>query len=174
VRAVSSTGEWKETRYSFDGKISTWGATKEGLFSVNGNAPQYFGDYDMEVAKNAMRSEEDLKKHPQLVRTEQIAGLRAYVLRDVHGSEGYYSPETGKTILKEIIHASPNTDTIVHLTEALKVEFRDLSEDEAQLPDLPLRFDLADDKVRTLREAGQSERADRLQQAINKFKVGQK
>ncbi|HXG64094.1 MAG TPA: hypothetical protein VNO70_03245 [Blastocatellia bacterium] len=174
VRAVNSMGEWKETRYSFDGKVSTWGAAKDGLQIISGNSRQYYGEYNPEVAKTAMRSEEVLKKHPQLTRIEEIAGLKTYILRNEYGDEAGYSPETGVTTLKEVARSGPGSDTIIHLQEALNVEFRELSENEVRLPDLPIRFDLAQQKAQALRAAGHHERADALEQGISKLKANSK
>lgn len=86
IRAVSSTGEWKETRYSFDNKVSTWGGASDGLYMVSGGFRQYFGDYDLEFTKSAMRSEEEFKTSPQFIRVENLLGLTTYVLKDDAGS----------------------------------------------------------------------------------------
>src|ERR1044072_1703793 len=83
VRWASSTGEWKETRYSFkDGKVSTWGAARDGLYRISGNSRQYFGDNNLESARSAMRSAEGLKASTGFKRTEQRVGLTTYVLKD--------------------------------------------------------------------------------------------
>ncbi|HST20386.1 MAG TPA: hypothetical protein VLR90_04680 [Blastocatellia bacterium] len=49
-----------------------------------------------------------------------------------------------------------------------------MSEDEARLPDLPIRFDVAEQKMQSFRAAGQYERAEFLEQAIKKLKGAQK
>jgi hypothetical protein len=173
VRAVDSTGEWKETRYAFDGKVSRWGAAKDGLYTISENARQFYGEFDIEVAKKPMASEEGFKKHPQLVRTEQIAGLKTYVLKDQNGIETSYSLQTGKTILKAAIYSNDDS-SLIDLVEALKIEFRELTGDEAQLPDLPVRFDIVEQKIQTLRAAGQVNHAERLQQAAYRLKANSK
>lgn len=174
VRAVSASGEWKETRYSFEGKVSTWGGAADGLYIVSGKSRQYYGESNLELARTAMRYEEGLKKHPQLVRTEVVAGLKTYVLREPNGSEGSFSPETGITTLKEAIYSEPDSDTVIHLQEALNIEFRELSQGEAELPDLPVAFDVAEKKAQSLRAAGNAERAEILLQAINRLKTTRK
>jgi hypothetical protein len=170
VRAVSSTGEWKETRYSFNGDVSTWGGANDGLYIISGNTKQYFGDHNTEFTKTAMRSEEGFLKSPQFSRIEQVAGIKAYVLRNDAGTEISYSPETGVTPLREVIRLTPGSEKDVEMLEALGVEFKDLSPDEAKLPELPIQFDFAEQKAQSLKAAGQHERAEMLTQAIHKLK----
>jgi hypothetical protein len=179
MRWVSSTGEWKETRYSFkDGKISTWGAASDGLYLISGNSRQYFGENNIEGARLAMRSAEGLKASTAFKRTEQLLGLTTYVIKDpnpVWDIEVNYAPETGATPLKHVIHAnSGDGESFVEVKEAVNLEFRDLSEDEVKLPDLPVRFEVAEQKAKDLKAAGQLERADSLLQAAGKLKTIQK
>lgn len=171
VRAVSSNGGWKETRYSFDGRVSTWGADNTGMYAVSGSAKNYYGESNSEVLRRWLPSAEDLKKSPQFARTDVIAGLKVYVLRTENGDETSYSPETGAASLKEVIAAQRGTDSILHQLEALKVEFRELSDSETQLPDLPLKYDIAEQRVKAMRDSGLSEAANSLEQAISKFKA---
>src|ERR1051325_11804992 len=51
VKYVNSFGEWKETRYSFDGRAVTWMASKDGLYIVKKDSLQYYGNYDPEMVK---------------------------------------------------------------------------------------------------------------------------
>ena len=179
VRWTSSTGEWKETRYSFkDGKVSTWGGAGDGLYLISGNSRQYFGDNNLESARVAMRSAEGFKSSPTFKRTEQLLGLTTYVLKDpnpVWDIEVNYAPETGPTSLKHVIHAnSGDGESFIEVKEAINIEFRDLSEDEVKLPDLPVRFDIAEQKAKDLKAAGQLERANSFLEAANKLKTMQK
>lgn len=173
VRAVSQTGEWKETRYSTYGKAQTWGADSSGLFTVSESSRQFYGEFQPEIAKAAMRSEEELKNSPQLVGTEEIAGLNTYALRiSGTGVEANYSPKTGMTVLKELAR-DPSTNAILYLQEAVSVEFRDLSADEIKLPDLPVKFDLINHRIETMKAAHQDDKAAALSQAMAKFRARQ-
>lgn len=174
IRAVSADGEWKETRYSFEGKVSTWGGTKEGLYLVANGVRQYYGEFKAEISRSAMRSEYELKNSPQLTRVEQIAGLKTYILKNKDGDEGGYSPETGITTLKEVAHSKDSSDTVVHSLEALSVEFRELSPNELQLEDLPIRFDIANKKVAALERSGLHDAAEALRKAINRMEASSK
>lgn len=179
IRWVSATGEWKETRYSFaDGKISTWGASGDGLYLISGNSKQYFGEYHLESAKTVLRSEEALKASAALIKTEPLAGLTTYVLKDSNPAldiETSYSPETGVIQLKRVIRAKDGSiNKLIEVKEAVNIEFRDLTEDEAKIPDLPMQFDVAEQKTKDLRAAGLQGRADALQQAKKKLQMAQR
>ncbi|MGA9773076.1 MAG: hypothetical protein WBV94_28860 [Blastocatellia bacterium] len=178
IRAVNSTGEWKETRYSFDGKVSTLGASGEGVYIITGKARQYYGKNAPDMIRNTWRSEEDLTGDQQFIRTENLAGVKTFVLKQDLGnmeSETNYALETGLTPLKTVIRAKPETGKkLLNVTEAVNIEFRELSDKEVQLPDLPVRFDLVEEKIQSLLAAGHKSQADMLQQAINKLKTGAK
>lgn len=173
VRAVSQTGEWKETRYSTYGKASTWGAQNDGLFTVNEDSRQFYGEFDPELARTAMRSEDELKNSPQLAGTEEIAGLNTYILRiNDAGLEANYSPKTGMTSLKEVLR-DRQTNAVLYLQEAVSIEFRNLSEEEIKLPQLPVRFDLVNHRIEVLQAAHQDNKATELRQSMSRFRAAQ-
>lgn len=172
-RVVSATGEWKETRRSIEGKVTTLAGTSEGLFIVNEKeqSKQLYGPSSAQGATGQTGSADMLKNHPLLVRTEELAGRKAYILKPPGGRmEMGYAPETGQTLLKEVIFSSPESDSIIFIKEAVKIEFREVSEDELKTPDLPIRFDLANEKLKALRESGRQDAADSLQRLIDKYK----
>lgn len=120
-----------------------------------------------------MRSEEELKNSPQLVGTEEIAGLNTYILRiNGAGVEANYSPKTGMTVLKEMAR-DPKTSAILYLQEAVSVEFRDLTTDEIKLPELPVKFDLVAHRIETMKAAHQDDKAAALSEAVDKFRARQ-
>jgi len=173
VRAVSQTGEWKETRYSTYGKAFTWGAQKDGLFTASEDSRQFYGEFNPEIATTAMRSEDELKNNPQFAGTEEIAGLSTYILRmNDAGLEANYSPKTGMTALKEVLRDT-KTNAVIYLQEAVSVEFRDLSVDEIKLPDLPVRFDLINHRIEVMQAAHQDNKAAALSEAVSKFRSDQ-
>lgn len=173
VRAVSQTGEWKETRYSTYGKAFTWGAENAGLFTADEGSRQFYGEFNPEIAKAAMRSEDELKNSPQFAGTEEIAGLTTYILKiNDAGLEANYSPRTGMTVLKEVLR-DPKTNAVLYLQEAVSVEFRDLSAEEIKLPELPVRFDLINHRIEVMQAAHQDTKAAALSEAISRFRKGQ-
>ncbi len=64
-----------------------------------------------------------------LVRTEEVAGLKVYVLMVGGNLEQSYSPLTGTTPLKTVIYSEPGDAVPVLVQEAVNVEFRELSHD---------------------------------------------
>jgi len=49
--------------------------------------------------------------------------------------EKYYAPETGGTALKTVMNTNNGG---YRITEAINVQFRDVSDDEVALPNLPI------------------------------------
>jgi hypothetical protein len=170
IRAVSSTGEWKETRYSFDGKVSALVGAKDGLYVINENSKQLYGESNPELFRSAMRSEEKLQRSPQFIGTDEVAGIKTYVLRHKMGDEGHYSPLTGATPLKLVFRASLEGPP-VRVIEALSVEFRPVSEEEVSAGDLPVELDVIRERVESLKRAGANQQAQRLEQFIELVRV---
>jgi len=170
IRAVSDTGEWKETRYSFDGKVSALVGAKDGLYIINGNSKHLYGESNPGLFRSAMRSEEELQRSTQFIGTDEVAGIKTYVLRNEMGTEGHYSPLTGATPLKLVIRASPEGPPI-SVTEALSVEFRAVTEEEVSAGDLPVEFNVVREKVESLKRAGAYQQAGRLEQFIEQVRV---
>jgi len=174
VKYVNSSGEWKESRYSFDGKVVTWSASKDGLFIVGKDSRQYYGKYDPEMIRHPNASKEAITSSPQFTRTERVAGLEAYVLKETGPSaetETAVAVETGKIPLRTVSILKQGDRQVVHRIEAVGVEFRDIADDEYQLANLPIRFELAGQRVQSLKQAGQSELAATLESAMNKLKA---
>jgi hypothetical protein len=174
VKYVNSSGEWKESRYSFDGKVVTWCASKEGLYVVGKASRQYYGKYDPEMIRHPNASKEAITSSPQFTRTERIVGLEAYVLIDVGSNvetETAFAVETGKIPLRIISRLTQGDTQLVNVTEAVGVDFREIAEAEYQLPNLPIRFDLASQRVQALKQAGQNELAATLESAMSQLKA---
>ena len=76
------------------------------------------------------------------------------------------------TVLKELAR-DPSTNAILYLQEAVSVEFRDLSADEIKLPDLPVKFDLINHRIETMKAAHQDDKAAALSEAMAKFRARQ-
>lgn len=109
------------------------------------------------------------KNHPEFVREEFVAGLKTYVHRAVHADgsgawiENFYAPETGLTALKTVMHHGDGAEYVI---EAINVQFRDVSDEEVALPNLPIRFDSAEQMVKDSRLNGNAEAADQLAKQI--------
>ncbi len=178
TRAISATGEWKETRRTFQGETSTLVGAVDGLYIVNDDSRQLYGQSPVqgETQISAIEAENSLKTHPRLVRVEQLAGLTTYILRNEEtGTEQGFSPQIGKTPLKLVVRDTPESTMPFFIQEAIAVEFRDLKDEEFRSPDnLLIQFDVAEQKVKSLRESGHQQRADLLEQAIHKLKMSGK
>ncbi|MGA9768876.1 MAG: hypothetical protein WBV94_07545 [Blastocatellia bacterium] len=88
---------------------------------------------DDQMSKD-FRSSKYYMDNRDLVRTDTIAGLKVYVLRqevpnpesDIQWVEDSYSPKTGFGALREIVHFRDGSEVI---SEALSVEFTEVPED---------------------------------------------
>jgi hypothetical protein len=171
-RAVSSTGEWKETRRHVDGTVATLAGTSEGLYVIKGESKYLYAE--RAGSGQGIVPEEVLKNHPDLVSIEELAGLKTYILKSREsGVETGYAPETGRTALKLVLRTSPDSAPVL-IKEAVKVEFRDLSEDELKSPDLPVKFDMAEERIRALRNSGRQDTADSMERLMEKIKANNK
>jgi len=171
-RAVSSTGEWKETRRSVDGSITTLEGTKAGLYVIKGESKYLYAE--SAASGQGIAPEDVLKNDPQLVGIEELAGLKTYILKSPEsGVETGYAPETGRTALKYVLRTSPDSAPVL-IKEAVKVEFRDLSEEELKSPDLPVKFDMAEERIRALRDSGRQDTADSMERLMEKIKANNK
>ncbi|HEX5732052.1 MAG TPA: hypothetical protein VF131_04375 [Blastocatellia bacterium] len=176
-RVVRHTGEWKETRYSFDGRISSLVSTQDGLYLVNEDSRQLVGESNIQFMKDSMgwseAREKDWDNRPGLVRTEEVAGLKAYVTKNEQSTiEVSNSLRTGAIPLKTVIRANPGDLTPISVIEAIDVEFKEVSEGEVQAPpNLPMQFDLLQDKIKALKNAGRHRQAEMLEQTIQKVKA---
>lgn len=180
VRMVTADGDWKETRYALDkvAEPSTSGATREGMFFVRDGSRQYYGEHNQEFAKYGMRSAEKLQASPQFNRCEEIAGLKGYVLRiddpnvktEIE-TEVTSAPETGVTPLKIVTRTKPGSrKLLIHVVEAIGIEFKEPTAEEMALPELPVRFDLAEQRMKALKKAGLQERAEQIERAIERLR----
>lgn len=179
-RAVRHTGEWKETRYSFDGRVTSLVAARDGLYLVTGDSRQVFGTSNVEFTKNSLgwseAREKEWDKNPALVRIEELAGLKTYVLKSAESDiETNYALRTGVIPLKTVIRESPEDATPLSVIEAIDVEFKEVSEEDVQAPPhLPIRFDLLAEKIGALRNAGRLQQAEVLEQTVQRIKANTK
>ncbi len=113
------------------------GAGQDSRRSVSPSADQRMLDY--------FRSHKFLRENPQFVRTDEIAGLKVYVWRTETNdpenteiwSETSYSPKTGFTPLRTVVHFRDGTEVRI---EAVSIEFKEVPEDlNDDLKSLPVR-----------------------------------
>jgi hypothetical protein len=144
TRHVNSKGEWRITMYGLnkptDGASaasSVFAGTSEGIIGKAGS-DVYKGNgvSAPDSVRAAYRSHAFFKNHPGFVRTVEIAGVKAYVLKDIISNrepnhplewvEQTYSPRTGYNPLKTVYHFKDGSEKV---TEAIRIDFRDVPED---------------------------------------------
>lgn len=139
IHTVKSTGDYKFTSYDVKtGATRNLIAAGDSVYEIKADGIRYSGIAWTEEMREKMRSSQFLRSSPQFVREETVAGMRTFVLRG-EGSgdwiEKYYAPETGGTALKTVMNTNNGG---YRITEAINVQFRDVSDDEVALPNLPI------------------------------------
>jgi hypothetical protein len=158
IRFVKANGEWRQGRYDAQSDTSinkpdaqkdaaTFASTGEGVFAkAPGQSERKFisrsADQQMQ---DCFRSEHCLMSQSTFVRTEQVAGLKVYVLRDdikdvanpIEWVEQSYSPKTGYIPLRNVKHFRDGSEMG---EEATKVVFQEVPEDlNGDLKKLPVK-----------------------------------
>lgn len=170
VRVVDPSRGWREVRSS-DLDCSRWeGGTVDGYYyTVTPEALQYRGE-DTTFGDEFYCSEAALRSHPDFAGTVTVAGMTTFLLRSQENDgvwfEHYYSPKTGSVPLKTVAHHGQTENG----SEAIAVQFRDISEQELELSKRPVRFDDAEKEAAMFRASGNYEFADSIEMGINKMK----
>lgn len=144
TRYVKANGEWRVTTYGPGGHEPSLQASKEsvvyagdanGVYARNtdSDSRRYVSPAADEKMVRFFRSHHYLRNNPEFVRTEEIAGVKAYVLRteikDPANSKEWveesYSPRTGFNPLRTIIHLRDGSQLRI---EAVSIEFTEVPE----------------------------------------------
>jgi hypothetical protein len=173
VRAVRATGEWKETMYDFQGVTTIRSATADAQYSMRpgDEARQWVSNYSLDMDR-AFRSTTFLESHPDFARRERVAGYDAYLHRAEFEDgnflvESAHSPLLGIHPIRLLSRVKGHPEKV---TEALRVEFRDVTEDETAMADVPTEFTMAEQKAAAMRSSGLGEAADSLLRTIHNAK----
>jgi hypothetical protein len=155
TRYVKADGEWRlvlrrntgQTSSSDGSKeVAVYGGTSDGVFEKKSNSAtrRYVSPSSDQSILQLYRSHNYLRNQREFVRTDDVAGLKVYVLRientDIGNPEEWlersYSPTTGLTILKFVSHMRDGSEI---RREAVSVVFKDVPEDlNHDLKNLPI------------------------------------
>lgn len=144
TRCVKASGEWRETTYGPDGdeamleaskRTVVYGGDADGVYGRNTDSEsrRYVSPAADEKMLRFFRSHHSLRNNPEFVRTEEIAGVKAYVLRTEINDpanakewvEESFSPRTGFNPLRTIIHLKDGSEVRL---EAMSIEFKEVPE----------------------------------------------
>lgn len=169
VRNAKKTGEAMEVRYELNGKESVWFWTADAVYSMSKDATtrQYVSSNSLQIDKD-FRSEGLLKQRANFGE-DTIAGFHTFVSGiEKEGTlyKRWHSPELGVTPLK-VVMASDGVETIV---EAVKVEFKPLSDADVTISETPVSFDQIERKIEDLKKQGASSQAEAVKHQIEKMK----
>jgi hypothetical protein len=156
ARYVKANGEWrvvaegpKSEQVSAEGSNQSvvYGGDSDGVYARGreSESRRYVSPAADEKMLLFFRSHHSLKNNPEFVRTDEIAGVKVYVLRteirDPANPQDWveesYSPKTGFNPLRTIIHLNDGSEFRM---EAVSIEFRDVPENlNDDLKALPLK-----------------------------------
>jgi hypothetical protein len=165
VRRVNSRGDSRETRYK-DGPTVEQVSDSDGTYLLTATSKEILGPSVSEDIKSFFRIRKNIKKHPSMVRQEQIVGLTAYVIREsgsneTSWSERWMAPETGAVPLKFVLHR-PEFEFVV---EAVALQF-DTGDDLGIPQDRTISFRRVQKTVDALRRSGKVDIAAAMERAI--------
>lgn len=153
TRYVKADGEWRLilrrnnglTASSESSRETVYGGTSDGVFEkeTNSASRRYVSQSSDQNILRLFRSHNYLRNSRDFIRTDEVAGLKVYVLRGVadianpsQWQERSYSPKTGLTILRSVLHMTDGSEI---RREAVSVEFKEVPEDLNQdLKNLPI------------------------------------
>lgn len=134
TRQVKANGDWRLIMHGKTRDV-VYGQTANGVYRKNpkNGESQFRSQSADETMRRAFHSHSYFKKHPNYARTEELAGLKVYVLRykvdnpesTEEWSEESYSPKTGMTSLRTVIHFKDGSEFKL---EAISVVFKDVAE----------------------------------------------
>ena len=148
VRYVKPNGEWQQTanhETKNNKESAVIASTEEGVFAKAPGYPErkFISQTADPQMQKCFRSVRCLQMQKDFVRTEEVAGLKVYVLRSeisnpeipIDWVEQSYSPKTGYVPLRHVKHFRDGSEMV---EEATKVEFKDvpdnLNEDLQRFP----------------------------------------
>jgi hypothetical protein len=144
TRYVKANGEWRLELYGPKGKDASSKNSEETPVYAGGsdgvsarpagsNLRRYVSPEADQQMLDFFRSHKSLRNHREFVRNDEVAGLLVYVLRAEFNDpanpqewqEESYSPKTGFTPLRKIIHFRDGSEIRI---EAVSVEFKEVPE----------------------------------------------
>jgi len=147
IRYVKANGEWRQVQYRHQNKDAAepqaqierespvFASTDEGVFAKGSGLPytKFVSQAADQQTQQLFRSRKSLRSAPTFVRTDEVAGLKVYVLRyeiNVPGHpmewiEKSFSPKTGYIPLRQIMHFRDGSEIN---SVATKVVFEDVPE----------------------------------------------
>lgn len=154
TRYVKADGEWRIVIRRNHGQavppegakeVAVYGGTPEGVYEKKDSSMKrrYVSPSSDQTILRLYRSPNYLRSHPDFVRTDEVAGIKVYVLRTWvdpanagQWEEISYSPSTGLAPLRTVTHFSDGSEI---REDAVSVEFKEVPEDlNGDLKSLPL------------------------------------
>jgi CheY-like chemotaxis protein len=120
------------------------------------------------IDENEVWSLDELRSHPQFVRTEQLLGLQVYVFRNEISaqdwSEMWFVPETGRIPLK--IHTSYDGGKEQHVVEPISLSFGEIPDSVFDGPTLPVSFERVQELIKAADEQAGHEYAEAIRRSV--------
>ena len=167
---AKANGEYRYILYGPDGpkddnllskdsdRLTIYAALSDGVYTkgVGSSTLTYESPRADDRAMEFFRSHKSLRNNRTFVRTDEVAGLKVYVMRteikdpaaEIEWIENSYSPKTGLVALRNIVHFRDGSEV---RSEAVSVEFKEVPEDlNDDIRDLPIQN--IEEKIRKQRQ----------------------
>lgn len=141
-----ANGESRNVCSGADGRVTIYATLADGVYTKAGDSSTltYESPRRAKETFEFYRSPKSLRSAPNLVRTDKVAGLEVYVLRQeianadsqIKWVEQSYSPKAGVTWLRMVVHFRDGSEVT---SEATQVDFVEVPDDlNDDLKDLPI------------------------------------
>ncbi len=170
-------GSWKQvgTYTSPDGKIKKeelgFGLIGRGVFQVDKRERVLY--FLSAMTASPLYVSSDLRRDERYVRDDSVLGYETRVLRfkadDGSGyTENYYAPGLQDLLIKTV-SVSENG---VSVAEAVQILLGEPNEDEfGSVPDWPIRYERFEEKIESLKEAGNEDAAEQMRQLLKQERL---
>lgn len=170
TKFVRNGGRWKEIMVNADTQAVRTTLAKDGnTYEVKNDKQEWVSQATTEQEANEqVWTLESIRSNPEIVRTEQIFGVTAYVSHHQVNSETWgefwYAPETGEVPLK--IHTSSTGGRMQRIVEPIALTFGDVPDTVVEGPNLPVSFERIKQHLAYAEKQGHAESVDRIRRIV--------
>lgn len=175
IRYQRSNGTFKEVQTYYDAnnavikKTIIFGIPGQGVFSLtNPEGPLQFLSSMRPKEEASLVRVDDGHTHPNFVRDEWVKGYQTYVLRFPDADGGYFEMYCAPELDGEQLRTVAVEPGGISIREVVGISLGDPDERViGVLPNLPVGYDIFQQKLATARESGNSEVAEGMQRQLD-------
>lgn len=146
TRYVSSNGNWhsikKYSEKNGDRVEEAFAEVGRGVFSIrswDGNKMQFLSEHQASQPADP----ENYRRSPQYVRTAEILGYKAYVLRERNGDvivDRWFAPSLGGDVIKHIYRSKSEDGIFVRVLQPVSIVMGEPDAEKMKHPEYPVDY----------------------------------